>query len=168
LRNGLRLNSQKSQAMAIYRKLPDYLVLPAVIINDAPIPYYAKWNNLGMVMNCGLTSKDQISNVIQKVYFSISWLWCTASFTPIDTRRRVVIALILPIFLYCDVIYLQSSLGNSEDSILHIILVQNMSTEFSVLNTSLIMPGVSKIVRKNWQMTSSIFWYRRKVIIKMT
>jgi hypothetical protein len=56
LRNGLRLNSQKSQAMAIY---PDYL---------------AKLNNLGMVMNCGLTWEDQISNVIQKVYFSLSRL----------------------------------------------------------------------------------------------
>jgi hypothetical protein len=65
LRNGLRLNSQKSQAMVIFRKLPVYLVLLAVIINDAPIPYFAKFNNLGMVMYCGLTWEDQISNVIQ-------------------------------------------------------------------------------------------------------
>jgi hypothetical protein len=88
LRNGLRLNSQKSQAMAIFRKLPVYLVLPAVIINDAPIPYSAdsaKLNNLGMVMYCGLTWEDQISNVIQNVYFLLSRLWCTASFTPIET-----------------------------------------------------------------------------------
>jgi hypothetical protein len=85
-------------------------------------------------MNCGLTWEGQISNVIRKVYFSLSRLWCTASFTPIETRRRLVVALILPIFLYCDVI---------EDSILHIILVQDMSMGFPVLNTSLIMPGVS-------------------------
>jgi hypothetical protein len=71
LRNGLRLNSQKSQAMAIYRKLLEYLVLPAVII-ITPIPYSAKLGNLGMVMTCGLTWEDQIINVIQKVYFSRS------------------------------------------------------------------------------------------------
>jgi hypothetical protein len=63
-------------------------------------------------MNCGLTWEDQISNVIRKVYFLLSRLWCTASFTPIETRRRLVVALILPIFLYCDVISSQSSLGN--------------------------------------------------------
>jgi hypothetical protein len=39
LGNGLRLNSQKSQAMAICRRHPDFLVLPAVIIDDAPFPY---------------------------------------------------------------------------------------------------------------------------------
>jgi hypothetical protein len=33
LRNGLRLNSQKSRAMSICRKLLDYLLLPAVIID---------------------------------------------------------------------------------------------------------------------------------------
>jgi hypothetical protein len=35
LHNGLRFNSRKSQAMAIGWKLLDYLVLPAVIIDDA-------------------------------------------------------------------------------------------------------------------------------------
>jgi hypothetical protein len=50
LRNGLRLNSQKSQAMAIHRKLLEYLVLSAVIINDTPISYSAKLSNLGTVM----------------------------------------------------------------------------------------------------------------------
>jgi hypothetical protein len=50
LRNRLRLNSQKSQAIAIHRKLLEYLVLPSVIIIDAPISYSAKLSNLGMVI----------------------------------------------------------------------------------------------------------------------
>jgi hypothetical protein len=70
------------------------------------------YNILHMIMNCGLTWEDQISNVIRKVYFSLSRLLCTASFTPIETRRRLVVVLILPIFLYCDVIFSQSSVGN--------------------------------------------------------
>jgi hypothetical protein len=37
--------SQKSQAMAICLKLPDYLDLPAVIIDDASFPYsvFSPW-----------------------------------------------------------------------------------------------------------------------------
>jgi hypothetical protein len=50
--------SQKSHAMAICQKLPDYLVLLAVIIDDASIPYSAKLNNFGMVMSCVLTLED--------------------------------------------------------------------------------------------------------------
>jgi hypothetical protein len=79
LRNGLRLNSQKSQARAICQKLPDYLVLLAVIIDDASIPYSANMNNFGMVMSCVLTLEDQIYNVIKNKLFSLSRLWCTAS-----------------------------------------------------------------------------------------
>jgi hypothetical protein len=141
LSNGLRLNSQKSQAMAIYRKLPNSLVISAVIIND--IPYSAKLNNLGMVMNCGFTWEDQISNVIQEVYFSLSRLWCTASLLRLDGRRILVVALILPIFLYCDVLYPQFLLGNRRELNLPYNFVQDMSTEFPVLSTSLIIPGVS-------------------------
>jgi hypothetical protein len=96
----------------ICRKLPYYLVLPAVIIDDAPIPYSAKLNNLDIVMSWEI----QISNVIQKVYFLLSRLWCTASLTPVD-----------------------SSLGNRR----RLNLAYNSYTKFLVLSTSLIMPGVS-------------------------
>jgi hypothetical protein len=96
----------------ICRKLPYYLVLSAVIIDDAPIPYSAKLNNLDIVMSWEI----QISNVIQKVYFLLSRLWCTASLTPID-----------------------SSLGNCR----RLNLAYNSCTKFLVLSTSLIMPGVS-------------------------
>jgi Reverse transcriptase (RNA-dependent DNA polymerase) len=111
-RNGLRLNSQKSQAMAIFRRLPSDLVLPPIKVGDATIPYSSKLKNLGIIMNSSLTWDDQISSVLQKVYFTLSRLWCSSSFTPTETRRRLVVALIVPIFLYCDVIYSQSSLGN--------------------------------------------------------
>jgi hypothetical protein len=78
--------------MAICRKLSYYLVLPAVIIDDAPILYSAKLNNLGIVMSWDI----QISYMIQKVYFLLSRPWCTASQTPIESslgnRRRLNIA----------------------------------------------------------------------------
>jgi hypothetical protein len=60
----------------------------------------------------------QISNVIQKVYFLLSRLWCTASLTPIE-----------------------SSLRNCRR--LNLAYAYNSCRKFLVLSTSLIMPGVS-------------------------
>ena len=109
-RNGLCLNSAKTQVMAIYRNKPSSL--PPVKVNDTIIPYSTKVKNLGVLMNCKLTWDDQISSVVSGVNGALSRLWCSAEFTPIETRRRLVLALLLPKFLYCDVLYSQSSEGN--------------------------------------------------------
>jgi Reverse transcriptase (RNA-dependent DNA polymerase) len=109
-RNGLCLNSQKTQVMAIYRNEPSSL--PAVKVGDTIIPYSTKVKNLGVLMNCKLTWDDQISSFVSGVYGALSRLWCSADFTPVETRRRLVLALVLPKFQYCDVLYSQSSEGN--------------------------------------------------------
>jgi Reverse transcriptase (RNA-dependent DNA polymerase) len=110
VRNGLCLNSQKTQAMAIYRHEPSFL--PPVKVGDTIIPYSTKVKNLGVIMNCNLTWKDQISTVVSGVNGALSRLWCTADFTPIETRRKLAVALLLPKFQYCDILYSQSSEGN--------------------------------------------------------
>jgi hypothetical protein len=99
-----------------------------VIINGVTIPYFSRLNIFGMILSCVTTLEGQISNVIQKVYFSLSRLRCTASFTSIETQHRLVVTL--------------------WDSILHIIPVQGMSTESLVLSTSLIMSGVGVTLDK--------------------
>ena len=111
-RNGLCLNSQKTQAMAVFRNKPR--ILPPVKIGDTIIPYSTKVKNLGVIMNCNLTWGDQISSVVSGVNGALSRLWCTADFTPIETRRKLVLALLLPKFLYCDILYSQSSVGNKD------------------------------------------------------
>jgi hypothetical protein len=109
-RNGLCLNSQKTQAMAIYKYTP--LSLPDVKVGDTTIPYSAKVKNLGVIMNCNLTWDDQISSVVSGVNGALSRLWCTADFIPTETRRKLAVALLLPKFQYCDILYSQSSEGN--------------------------------------------------------
>jgi hypothetical protein len=111
-RNGLCLNSQKSQSIAFYRHKPSFI--PPVIINDTIIPYSTKVKNLGVIMDCNLTWKDQISTVVSSVYGALSRLWCTADMTPVETRRKLAIALLLPKFQYCDVLFSQSSEGNRD------------------------------------------------------
>jgi hypothetical protein len=112
MQNGLCLNSQKTQAIAIFRNLPTSL--PPVKVGDTIIPYSTKVTNLGVIMNCNLSWDDQISSVVSGVYSALSRLWCTADFTPTETRRKLVVALLLPKFQYCDVLYSQSSEGNKD------------------------------------------------------
>jgi hypothetical protein len=86
-------------------------VLPPVKIGDTIIPFSYKVKNLGVIMNCNLTWNDQISSVVSSVNGALSRLWCTAHFTPVETRRKLVVALLLPKFQYCDILYSQSSVG---------------------------------------------------------
>jgi hypothetical protein len=111
-KNGLSLNSLKTQAMVISKETPDYL--PNIKVNDVVIPYSAKLKNLGIIMNSDLTWGDQISSVVSGVYFTLSRLWLTADTIPTETRRKLVVALILPKFLNSDIIYSQSSKGNRD------------------------------------------------------
>jgi Reverse transcriptase (RNA-dependent DNA polymerase) len=110
--NGLCLNSQKTQAMAIYEYQPSHL--PSVKVGDTIIPYSAKVKNLGVIMDCNLTWKDQISTVVSGVNGALSRLWCAADLTSIETRRKLAVALLLPKLQYFDVLYSQSSEGNKD------------------------------------------------------
>jgi hypothetical protein len=87
---------------------------PPVKDGDTIIPYSTKVKNLGVLMNCKLTWDDQISSVVSGVYGALSRLWCSADFTQVETLRRLVLALLLPKFQFCDIIYSQSSDGNKK------------------------------------------------------
>jgi hypothetical protein len=60
-----------------------------------------KVKKLGLVMNSKLTWDDQISKICRKM----KRLWPIAQFTPIQTHQKLVTSLIVPQFLYCDVIF---------------------------------------------------------------
>jgi hypothetical protein len=104
----IEMNSQKTQVMAIYRYKPS--ALPPVKVGNTIITHSTKVKNPGVIMNCKLTWEDQVSTVVSGVNGALSRLWCTADFTPIETRKLVV-ALLLRKFQYCDVLYSQSSVG---------------------------------------------------------
>jgi hypothetical protein len=56
-------------------------------------------------MDSTLSWKEQVTNVSQKVYGSLNQLYQFRRNTLIETRIRLVISLVLPIFDYCDVVY---------------------------------------------------------------
>jgi hypothetical protein len=47
----------------------------------------------------------------RRVYFALSRLWSTASYTPMGTWRKLALSFIVPPFLYCDVVYSKTSAG---------------------------------------------------------
>jgi hypothetical protein len=65
--------------------------------------------NLGLLINDKLTWDDQVSKVCRNVLFTLKRLWKMWHFTPFRTRHQLVTSLIVPQFLYCDVIFSKST-----------------------------------------------------------
>jgi hypothetical protein len=60
-------------------------------------------------MNSEFTWDDQVSKDCRKVIFTLKRLWTMSQFTPLKTRHKLVTTLIIPQFLYCDVIFSKST-----------------------------------------------------------
>jgi hypothetical protein len=139
-------DSTLKSLIRLWQSIGNFWSLPFFLLSSSTMPLFKilpNWISLAWLWIVVSSGRIRYLMWYKSPFFLLSRLWCTASFTPIETRRRLVVALILPIFLYYDVMFSQFLLGNCRDSILHIILVEDMSTEFPVLSTSLIMPGVS-------------------------
>jgi hypothetical protein len=108
-RNGLMVNPSKSQAMIVNpagRPIDQTLGLRMC---GSFIGFSRKVKNLGLVMNSEFTWDDQVSKVCRNVLFTLKRLWTMSQFTPLKKRHKLVTALIIPQFLYCDVIFSKST-----------------------------------------------------------
>jgi hypothetical protein len=65
-------------------------------------------------MKQDLTRNDHVAKISRNALFTLKRLWTTASFIPIETRRKLVTALIIPKFLYGDIIFSKTSAGLRE------------------------------------------------------
>lgn len=113
--NYLKLNAAKSQALVIYSKSIPTLNLPQLKINENAIPYVDHAKNLGVVFNTKLSWSDHIKYIANRVYPLLRRLWKLAYLVPFQTKCRLIKALILPHFFYCDVVYSSMSVGESAD-----------------------------------------------------
>jgi Reverse transcriptase (RNA-dependent DNA polymerase) len=109
--NGLCLNPDKSQAVIISLQAFPTENIPPIILNGSVVPYYDKVKDLGLILNSGLTWRDQVNSIIQKIYATLRRLWTLADILPISTRKKLVIALINPFFMNYDVIFSKASIG---------------------------------------------------------
>lgn len=111
IKNKIYLNNAKSSAMFFSNNHKD-IPKPVILINEQPVEYTAKKNNLGVIMNDRLTWDDHIVLICQKVYFGLKNLSSVNGLVPLDLRLKLVRALIIPHFTYADILF--SNTGASQ------------------------------------------------------
>jgi hypothetical protein len=105
LESGLTINAGKTQAMIICRDKSRLVhPLPELSLEGEVIPYSRNVKNQSIIMDERFPWCDQAKVVRRNVGFVLSRLWHFAGVTPILTQRRLVQSLIVPLFLYCDVV----------------------------------------------------------------
>lgn len=109
--NHLILNPSKSQSIFIYTKCVNTDTFPSICLNNKIIPYSEKVRNLGIIFNKRMTWDDHLSIVSQKIYGTLRSLWDVTRFADMELRKKLFIAFIFPIFLYCDVVLFGMSKG---------------------------------------------------------
>jgi hypothetical protein len=92
--NSLCLNPEKSQAIVI-----------GFSPGRATIPFCTRVQSLGLTINSRFAWDDQINIICRRFYFTLQRLWTTASLTPVGTRLQLARSLVVPLFLYSDVIF---------------------------------------------------------------
>jgi Reverse transcriptase (RNA-dependent DNA polymerase) len=109
VQNCLAINPEKSQALLINPSLLPSPIVSPILLGTNRIAFVEKTKNLGIIFNQELTWTDHVSKLCRSVFFTLKRLWTFANFTPIQTRHKLVTSLIVPQFLYGDVIFSKAS-----------------------------------------------------------
>lgn len=105
IRNALALNAKKTQILFICSNPALIPCLPDIFLDGEKIEISKTVKNLGLIINSNLTWSDHINELSRKIHYSLYSLRSTANFTPFSVRMKLVKALLVPLFLYCDVIW---------------------------------------------------------------
>jgi hypothetical protein len=101
--NGLLLNPNKCQAIplsAAYRPLTDLNNLPSISVNGTTIRYSDSVKNLGVWFDTRLTWNAHVNRISASVYSTLGRLWVSTRFMSVELRKKLVISLIMPRFIY--------------------------------------------------------------------
>jgi hypothetical protein len=104
--NLLLLNPLKTQAMIIgHSRLPITKIqqsCPSLKINNTEIPFINSAKNLGVIIDSKLSWEEQANLVCKKAYGSLFSLFKLQKFIPQNLKARLISALVMPHFDYCD------------------------------------------------------------------
>lgn len=104
--NGLKLNAKKSQILLIQRnKAISENQIPPVLLGGNRIEFTTVARNLGVMFDNKLSWENHVNSIIQKVYGSLRCLNTLKNYSTVNTRFKLVRSLIMPIFMYCDIVY---------------------------------------------------------------
>lgn len=101
----LRLNASKSNALFVScnrMQLSDDL--PDIVLNGQKISIVENAKNLGLYIDDALKFDRHINEMVKKIYFSLHSLKMNKLYLSSDLKLMLVKSLVIPHFLYCDVI----------------------------------------------------------------
>lgn len=79
--------------------------LPPITLDGVPIPLVTHARNLGVCIDNKLSWECQVNEVRKRVYYSLHNLSKFRKVFPKELKKRLIEALVFPIFDYCDVVY---------------------------------------------------------------
>ena len=98
--NGLSLNPLKCSVLPISRNPINFGDIPPVFVGSTQLKLQDKTKSLGFTLNSSLTAASHISQVTKSMYFVLRTLRRSAEFTPQETRRKLVLQLMVPLISY--------------------------------------------------------------------
>lgn len=101
----LRLNAAKSSAMLVScspMSISDDL--PRIVLNGQQVNLTEHAKNLGLYLDDTLKFDRHVNELVRKVYFSLHSLKLNKMNLSTEMKMKLVTALVIPHFLYCDVI----------------------------------------------------------------
>lgn len=102
--NRLYPNPKKTQ-MIVFSKTGTVRPQTDVVFDGEVIPPSNRVVNLGLHLDNNLTWSHQVNTVVQKVYNTLRTFRRFAAVLSMPTRHKLVQAVIVPIFTYCDIVY---------------------------------------------------------------
>ncbi|XP_039450533.1 uncharacterized protein LOC120429543 [Culex pipiens pallens] len=102
--NQLHPNPKKTQAI-VFTKAGSVQPHTDIVFSGEVVPLCEKVVNLGLQLDNNMTWKHQTNSVTQRVYNTLRTFRRFAAVLSQPTRRKLVQAVIVPMFTYCDIVY---------------------------------------------------------------
>lgn len=116
-RNELHVNQSKSKAMYVKGRRRNTVPtdsLPVITMKGQPIEWADRALNLGFVFQADLEWDGLINQQCGKIYACLRTLYSTASAAPTNIRLKMFKALILPHFLFGDLLHVNPSASSMD------------------------------------------------------
>jgi hypothetical protein len=115
---------------------------PPVVVAGVTIPYLSKVCDLGMTLSDRLTFDDHINDLCSRVHYSMRNLWSASEYISSKLKQRLVKALVIPQFLFGDVLFRMADCNWSAQTWLLSIIVYGLFMACGVTLMSLIIAEI--------------------------
>jgi hypothetical protein len=95
IRNGISLNTTKSQAMIVNKPRSTQHAVPPIFLGGDSIQICSKVKKLGMIFNDKLNWTDHVAYIRNNAMYSLRRLWSSTHLASTEIRKKLVTSLIV-------------------------------------------------------------------------